>query len=500
MRQLWKIFTFGAAFWSLSAFMCRGATVLPQTLAPSSSMTPLPSSMPVSTTTSAFESRPTHTLSPSSNNLIQPEDLIYLGAFRLPDGEERPKTFAYGGSAMTVNPLGNSSAVGDGLPGSLFITGHDRLPYGELSNGGQVAEISVPLPLKTRDVSGLNQAVYIQDFQDVAQGFFQGMDEIPRMGLLYLDAPATGPKLHLAWGQHLQPADPSASHAWFDLTLDTPNLQGPWFLSGVSPYSGNGYLLEIPANWSQSHLDGLFIGAGRFRDGGWGGMGPSLIAYQPWVDESGTPAQPGDYLSTTPLILYQSSEEAIDFSRALAGYQHPDEWEGSAWITTPDGRSALLFAGTKGTGSKYWYGYPNPSDPLRPCVEVEMVGEATICLLANGSPCPSEDLTGCADHSDYRGWWSSRFEAQFILYNPDDLVRVTTGELLPWQPQPYAVINLDAHLYHNPSGVELEMLGSGEQRRFRIGEVAYDRQNGLLYVLERYADDAKPVVHVWKVQ
>jgi len=38
-----------------------------------------------------------------------------------------------------------------------------------------------------------------------------------------------------------------------------------------------------------------------------------------------------------------------------------------------------------------------------------------------------------------------------------------------------------------------------KQRRNRIGDVAYDRANGLLYILELFADGAKPVVHVWRV-
>ena len=43
------------------------------------------------------------------------------------------------------------------------------------------------------------------------------------------------------------------------------------------------------------------------------------------------------------------------------------------------------------------------------------------------------------------------------------------------------------------------MLGTGVQRRERISAVAYDRNNDLLYVLELYADEAKPVVHVWRI-
>ena len=43
------------------------------------------------------------------------------------------------------------------------------------------------------------------------------------------------------------------------------------------------------------------------------------------------------------------------------------------------------------------------------------------------------------------------------------------------------------------------MLGTGVQRRFRIGDVAYDRANGLLYILELFADEAQPVIHVWQI-
>ena len=68
-----------------------------------------------------------------------------------------------------------------------------------------------------------------------------------------------------------------------------------------------------------------------------------------------------------------------------------------------------------------------------------------------------------------------------------------------WEPQPYAVLDIDEFLFLNPSGVEQEMLGTGDQRRYRIGDAAYDRQNGLLYVLELFADEASPLVHVWRV-
>jgi hypothetical protein len=434
-----------------------------------------------------------------SGPVIQPDQFEYLGAFRLPEGGDRPETFAYGGAAMTYRPDGDPDGAQDGFPGSLFITGHDRLPYGELPNGNQVAEVDIPVPVPAETVEELNRSEFVQGFEDVAHGSFEGLDELPRVGMLYLDNPATGPRIHLTWGQHLQPDDPFATQAWFSPTLDDPKMTGPWFLDVSLPYSVNGYMLEIPAAWAEAYTGGSPVGSGRFRDGGWSGMGPALYAYRPWTDDSGTPAEDGATLPAATLLLYESSEVTETFEHALAGYQHPDEWEGAAWLTTSSGDSAVLFAGTKSTGTQYWYGYVNPSSPDEPCVDGEMVGTFTVCRMADGSPCPESDLVECAGHTDYRGWWTTRWDAQFILYDPADLADVTAGVSESWTPQPYASIDIDDVLFANPSGVESDMLGSGDQRRYRIGEAAFDRANGLLYVLELFADGAQPVVHVWHV-
>jgi hypothetical protein len=425
--------------------------------------------------------------------------LIYLGAFRLPEPGPRPYTFEYGGNAMTFNPHGDPLSDSDGFPGSLFITGHDRLPYGEMPDGSQVAELSIPAPVISTSLADLPRAGFIQGFQDIAAGFFSELEELPRIGMAYLDTPATGPLIHLSWGQHLQPDPPVASHAWFNPNLSAPDLQGTWFIGDQSLYSVNGYLFEIPAAWADTYAQGRYLATGRFKDGGWSGMGPALFAYRPWVDASGTPPPDGIHLEETTLLLYEYSTNTENIERCLEGYQHPDEWEGGAWLTSENGETAVVFAGTKSIGERYWYGFANPAGPEFPCVEEEMIGDFTLCRLANGSPCPPEDLIECPNHNDYRGWWSTRFEARLIFYDPADLARVAVGELETWQPQPYAILNIEPYLFHNPDGVEQDMLGSGVQRRYRIGDVAYDRGNNLLYILELFADGAQPVVHVWRV-
>jgi hypothetical protein len=467
------------------------------------SATPVVEEPPPTTPTPGDAPPPTRTPAPappSSGARVQPADLTYLGAFRLPGGEDPPQTFAYGGNAMTFNPDGDP-ANADAHPGSLFITGHERLPYGDLPDGDQVAEVSIPAPAIADDPADLPQATFLQGFHDVLAGHFTALEEIPKLGMQYLNHPDTGPLLHLCWGQHLQPPD-EPSHAWFKPTLAAPALRGAWFIGDHSLYSTSGYMFDIPTAWAAAHAAGRPLATGRMRDGGQGGMGPALFAYRPW--RAGGEAPPaGARLEATTLLLYENIYNTEEVVRCLDGYQHPDEWEGGAWLTTPSGKGAVLFAGTKGNGTKYWYGYLHPDGAEYPCVDVEATDFVT-CRRADGSPCPPEDLRGCCDEgagtciSD-RGWWSTRFDAQLILYDPADLARVAAEELEPWEPQPYAALDIDEHLYLDPPEWDEVTLGRGDQRRYRVGAAAYDRGSGLLYVLEWYADGAKPVVHVWRV-
>ncbi len=426
---------------------------------------------------------------PTSTTRVQPADFSYLGAFRLPGGDDRPNTFAYGGNAMACAVDRNS----------LFIMGHDRLPWGELPDGGRVAEVSIPSPVITSDVDALPRASLLQDFHEVVGPLFDGLDEIPRTALLYLDHAGTGPRLHIAWGQHFQ-EDAHPSHALFAPTLASPDPRGAWSLADSSLYAINGYLFEIPAAWAATHASERVIATGRFRDGGWSGKGPALYAYVPWTDAGGTLAAPNATLPATTLLHYEDSHGNGDIRHfAMNDYQHADEWEGGAWLTTSGGKSAVAFVGTKGTGRKHWYGWINPAGADVPCVETAFVGEFTVCWQSDGTPCPASDLRGCADHTSERGWWSASFAASILLYDPADLARVASGASASHAPQPYAVHDIDRHLFHNPSGAELNGIGAGVQRRYRLGATAYDRSRGRLYVLELFADGVKPVVHVFAV-
>jgi hypothetical protein len=117
------------------------------------------------------------------------------------------------------------------------------------------------------------------------------------------------------------------------------------------------------------------------------------------------------------------------------------------------------------------------------------------CTAADLAPCDGADV-----EVESRGWWSSRFDAGFLFYDPAELAAVAASTLESWRPQPYAFLDIDAHLFLNASQADVVMYsGRGDQRKNRLGSPAFDRERGLLYVQEVFADDYRPVVHVWKV-
>jgi hypothetical protein len=398
------------------------------------------------------EPPPTPDVSNLPAELIHPDDLVYQGVFRLPDGPDEYGWY-WGGAAMTYYPGGDPSGPADGTPGSIFGTGHDWHQY--------VSEISIPAPVisPAKNLEELNTATTLQEFQDIQGGLF-GEFEIPRVGLEYLppQGDQTSGKLYFAWTQHMDEGGTDPTHGWSELDLSSPQTAGAWRLGDYWTYVTTDYLFEIPRDWADAYTPGMYLATGRFRDGGQGTQGPSLLAYGPW--NQGNPPAPGSALDATPLLFYGSVYE--EGSPTLDNYHHSDEWSGGAWLTAGD-KAAVIFVGTKGIG-ECWYGCTDGT-----------VWEP---------PYPDD----CPDHN--RGWWSTSFEGQIIFYDPAELGAVARGEMEAWEPQPYAVLSIDDLLYHVEPGMQL----------FHVGAASFDRERGMLYVFEPFADGDKPLVHVWHVE
>lgn len=396
---------------------------------------------------------------PIPGSLIDPADLVYQGAFRLPepaDWNQEENSWSWGGRAMTYYPGGDADGQSDGYPGSIFGTGHEQYQY--------ICELSIPEPVisATKDLGELNMAENLQDFRDIKGDMF-GELELPRAGLEYLpkQGSQSEDKLYYTWGQHMQELDSGPSHGWFDLDLSDPNVQGPWRIQDQVKYNTTDYIFEIPANWAQENTPGYRLVTGRFRDGGQGSQGPVMIAYGPWND--GNPPSEGAALANTPLLLYSSVYDDASGNNAMDNYHHSDEWSGGAWLTKGD-KASVVFVGIKGQGD-CWYGfYDGTVWPEEPPYPPEGPGE--------------------------RGWWSDSFIGQMIFYDPSDLAKVASGDMEPYEPQPYATLNINDLLWNRQVN-EIQAFGA----------VSFDRENGLLYAFEFRgdADNDNPLVHVWKI-
>jgi len=399
---------------------------------------------------------------------IQPSDLVYQGAFRLPDASGG-SDWDYSGHALTQYPAGDPGGSEDSYPGSLFGAGHDQQLF--------ISEISIPIPVNSRNLGDLNTATTIQPFADVSNNFFMVEEmAIPRIGLEYLppQGDQTTAKLHYVWGQHIQ--DFEHSHGWAELDLANPQPVGPWFFDGYTNYVTTDYLFEIPKEWSDAYAPGMVLATGRAREGLWSGRGPGLFAYAPWAD--GNPPEPNVTLTTLkPLLLYGVQEPGLpdivsDEAMAMQGYLDADHWMGGAWLTAGQ-KGSVIFVGTKALGNE-WYGFANGVPWDYDCVDTNSCPEVP--------EWPYDD----------RGFWADDYEAQIIFFDPAELAAVATGQWETWDPQPYATLSLQDVLY-DPE------LNFAEYRRDLVGAAAFDRENGLLYVIERLADEYKSVVHVWLV-
>ncbi len=271
---------------------------------------------PTAPTDTPGQPPPSGTTTGSASNRIATDDLLYMGAFRLPGGTggSDAESWEYGGQALAYYPGGDAGGAGDGYPGSLYGTGHDVTNY--------VSEVSIPRPSTSRNLGQLETATTVQAFRDVRGGLFDPLNEIPRVGMEYLPRQTgqTSGKLHLAWGQHFHD-DPSTiipSHAWCGLNLSQPNTQGAWWIGNESLYSVNGYIFEIPSEWANQNVGGRLLATGRYRDGGWSGMGPSLFAYGPWLD--GTPPATNARLGAPTLLLNSNTRGDDTTSFRLNGY------------------------------------------------------------------------------------------------------------------------------------------------------------------------------------
>ncbi|MCX5671776.1 MAG: hypothetical protein NTU94_10705, partial [Planctomycetota bacterium] len=168
---------------------------------------------------------------------LQPSDMVYAGAFRLPD-ESGGSSWEWSGEALAYHAGGDPQGPSDGHPGSIFGVGNDPQAW--------VSEITIPAPVisRTKNVEELPKARTLQPFRDIRGGLFRDY-EIYRCGLAVLPkGPGhTVEKLVFCWGQHMQEGATEATHGWCGLSLSAPKMAGPWRIGTFWNYATCDYLV-----------------------------------------------------------------------------------------------------------------------------------------------------------------------------------------------------------------------------------------------------------------
>lgn len=96
-------------------------------------------------------------------------------------------------------------------------------------------------------------------------------------------------------------------------------------------------LPSLPEKWSRLYALEYTLATGKSRDGGWGGLGLSLLMIKPDEMESGRTS-----ISAVELIRYTDVDNWSGDPRYQAdGYCNADTWTGGAWVCTDAGIDAV---------------------------------------------------------------------------------------------------------------------------------------------------------------
>ncbi|MBX3724452.1 MAG: hypothetical protein KF823_00860 [Xanthomonadales bacterium] len=379
---------------------------------------------------------------------LRPEDLVYLGAFRLPGTEDGPQSWSYGGRALTYVPTGDPGGGADGFPGSLYGGGH--------AHHQRVSEISIPAPAipASFDAAGYAQlpvAQTLQPFADLTGGL-RAQAGVDHFGDLAWRPAQPGQSADLLYWTVYEYYNVAGidfpSHGQSGLNLSQPAAAGPWRLGPAGDPVFHSmrtarYLFNLPQAFADQHLGGKSLVSGRHREAGCCGSsrGPALFAYAPWQD--GQPPAPGSHLGAIALLHYPSGGNHFPEYRAC------DDWSGAVYAQG-GGRDAVLVAGRKALGAER-YGLGQPGD----------------CDFG------------------IQGYHCDPYESQILFYSPRDLAAVAAGTVPAWQVLPHARLRAGPPFWPTC--------------RAQLGAIAFDEVRTVLYVIQPEAFEDRPLVHVFRV-
>lgn len=418
--------------------------------------------------------------------LIHENNLIYLGAFKVPTGDQ----LSYGGGQLAYNPENNSLFIG--------------------ANNQMVAEISLATPSK-QGLDTMNRASFIQEAVDVTEGSVNligsgganiGGSGARLGGLLVYNGKLIG----TSYAYY----DTSAklSHFTSSLNLSEQNDFSGMFAVGVDPEVPtasfvSGWMAHVPEGL-QSNLGGpVLTGNGSLAIISRTSFGPSAFSFDPDALNLTSPAP-------AEALFYYQGRDAIN--KTSNGATNSSIWNLTsrmAGLAVVDGSRSVLFFGSQGIGP-YNYGSPG-NDPIYAlscrAPDICEVGPKgwKVCTDPNSCSTGRKGLPydpSCAggnagsDGCYYdptgmggKGPHAYPYVYNVMAYDSNDLVDVRNGVKEPSEVLPYAVWNL-------PFDVEpTSVLG---------GASAYDPATSTLYIVQPQGElygccQKLPVIHAFKV-
>lgn len=387
-------------------------------------------------------------LAQTAEPLLQKGNLVYTGAFALPNIQCQSPSyacFAYGGTALGYNSANNS----------LYVVGHT---YGQLT-----AEVSIPALVNSSNLSALNTATLLQPFADVTDGKRNAVNP-------------TDPNNHVIGGQLVYGGRLIVSDfSYYDGagTQTTSHFARPLNLSAATPFVGpvtvgsqypgfvDGYMTTIPTEWQSLFGGPALTGNCCLAIASIQSNGPALSVFDPAQIGTANP------VAATPLVGYPTATPlGTGWGTTSTLYNGTTTITG---VVFPTGTRSVLFFGRQGTGT-FCYG-PGTTDAA-------LAGVAT----DGGAD------TWCFDPTDNsKGVHAYPYVYQVWAYDANDLIAVKNGSKSQYSIQPYATWTFT--LPTTPANDPHE-----------IGGAAYDAQNNIIYVSEECADsNCDPIIHAFKV-
>jgi hypothetical protein len=314
----------------------------------------------------------------SSAPLVQKDNLVYQGAFRVPQGSGDDNTFNYGGTSLAFNPANNS----------IFLTGHDWTQY--------TAEIRVPTLVNSSSIGSLNTAAIVQSWKEPTEGKLgqinPGDPNSKEIGghLVY------NGKLYLTGYSYYDGAGTQRySHFSRPLSLTTTGqVAGPYKLNGPDVHWVSGYMGLIPPEWRASLGGPALTGNCCLAIASVQSNGPSVSVFDPETIANGTAKVVVGYPLGQELGPGEATTNTLyNLTTKIRG------------VVFPTGTRSVLFFGRHGTGT-YCYG--------------------------TGDECNDP-----ADNS--KGTHAYPYRYQVWAYDANDLLAVKNGTKQAAAVEPYAV-------------------------------------------------------------